>query len=322
MDNENQNRPKDFPADGSDSVLPDPSEWAAHDEEQIKTNTRGLDMARRALTGEVEVVVATDEASSIEPSEPSEQAQPTLSDEVFPFAPETKKPKRKTGKVAFGKFVKTDLYDVFGEYNLDELTEEQKSWMTAERLRNFILTPPREAEFKVDNVPLNPYEYKLVARSPDYLGKSVVASVLHDNDIDDERIASSQRGERHALTAKLETMTEHTAKLTERKDVIKQLIKEAKKPGFAHKTPEEMKTMLGAAWNEFTNILDVVHVQRGWNDETRSTAEAALISYLTTGGQNQRVEHWHKMLGLSKLYLTTRISLFNNRIRRVNSKLK
>ena len=36
--------------------------------------------------------------------------------------------------VAFGGFVKPNIYDIFGDFNLDDVTESEKEWMTASNL--------------------------------------------------------------------------------------------------------------------------------------------------------------------------------------------
>lgn len=216
--------------------------------------------------------------------------------------------------VAFGGFVKPELYDIFGEHNLDDLSEVEKSWMTASRLRDLVLSPQSDDKFLVDEVSLNTFEYNLIARSPLHLGKFAAARVLRDNDLDDNQLAASRRAPVHVFEQKITGMEAHQNKLVEQKAMIRELEKEVRTPGFAHKTPRRMNQLIAAAWGEFTVMLDVIHLQRGWDDSKRQRAESALINYLTQGGQRERVSHWDKTLKVSDNYLTQRILLFRRKI--------
>lgn len=228
----------------------------------------------------------------------------------------------KAKPVAFGRFVKPEMYDVFGDYDLSAVTEPESAWMNPDNLTRPLFNPTRdERSLVVDNIGLNAYEYGILVRSPEGLGRSAVSRVLGANDIDEERLAASERGRIHAFENKHEKMFEHTQKLRERRTEIKELHREAKKPGYAHKTEEWMKQHLSAAWQEFQIILDVTHTQRGWTDEQRQRAQAALISRLTQGSQRDRVKHWQEMLQLADNYLGARITLFSNRIRQVGKEL-
>lgn len=216
--------------------------------------------------------------------------------------------------VAFGRFVKPQMYDVFGEYDLSAVTEEEKDWLKPEQIGQIIFAPERSARFTVDDICLNAYEHGLLARYPHRLAETAEQRSLKDNDLDDEVIATSKRAQIHSLEAKYESMTVHKAKLFEQRGLIKELAKEAKYPGYAHKSPERMKELTSAAWVEFKTMLDVVHIQRGWDDEKRHRAEATLVHYLTQGSQRDRVAHWQAMIDLADNYLGARNYLFKNRI--------
>lgn len=150
------------------------------------------------------------------------------------------------------------------------------------------------------------------------MAESAISQTLADHDLSDERLADSDRSVQHAFDNKKEAMEKHVAKLIDRRLDIKLLYREAKAPGYAHQTPERMKELISGAWQEFKIILDVMRIQRGWDDETSKRAEATLIHNLTQGAQNIRVGHWRTMLELSDNYLGARIALFKNRIRRVS----
>ncbi len=222
----------------------------------------------------------------------------------------------RTPLVAFGKFVKPEMYDVFGEYDLGTLTPAEKAWVDPNKLAPILFDPPKEAELVVDRVALNPYEYRLILRSPQGLARTALSGVLGDNDLDNERIEASKRGRTHALEAKHEAMSEHVGKLQERRKDMKELLREAKTPGYAHKTEERMKELTSAAWLEFKTIIDVIHVQRGWDDEKRKRAETAVVNYLTQGSQRERVGHWWEMIQLADNYLGARIHVFRDRVKK------
>lgn len=215
--------------------------------------------------------------------------------------------------VAFGGFVKPEMYDVFGEYDLEDLSAREKAWISPTQFGEMLFNPSCDAKFVVDDVGLNTYEYKLIARSPQKLAETAFSNTLSDNDVDDERLAASKRSEIHALESKQAAMEEHGAKLKERRLDIKELKREARKPGYAHKTPERMRELINVAWQEFQTVLDVAHVQRGWDDEKRARAQAAFIYYLTQGSQPTRVRHWQAMLDVVDNYLGARIHILTKR---------
>ena len=230
--------------------------------------------------------------------------------------------------VAFGRFVKPQMYDVFGEYQLEGVTESEKEWMLAANIAPRLFNPngvynedDQGRELAVDNVAFNAYEYNLVVRSPKHLGRFATARTLKDKDIDEEVLAAGERAADHALLQKYEAMVTHKAKLQEQRSLLKELHKEAHAPGFAHKTEEKMKQLTSAAWNEFTTILDVLHVQRGWDDQKRQRAEAAMIATLTQGSQRDRVKNWKSLIELAGSYLGARIHIFTSRIESVDQRL-
>jgi len=323
----------DYPEDGSNSVLPDAEEWAKHDDTQIETNLNGIKNARDALNGTNTTNNTNAPNTPNVPNTPSLQpgANTNVGSETYEQltldnlgkeddlgdSSEKSKPKR----VAFGGFVKPEMYDVFGDYDLSELSEQEKNWMTTEKLRELIMSPAIEYKFAVDGVKLNTYEYNLVVRSPEHLGRFAAAKTLGDNDLDDERLAAGDRAPKHVFESKLATMQPHLDAMRLQRSMVRELSREASKPGYAHKTEERMKELTSAAWNEFKTMLDVLHIERGWDDNLRNRADAALINYLTQGGQRDRVAHWQSMIELTDNYLTQRIALFNRRIVDLNRRI-
>lgn len=68
MNRYSANQKYDFPADGSNSDLPDAREWRDHDEEQRKINELGIKSVRAALLQSTPVKpVETDKATVTNP---------------------------------------------------------------------------------------------------------------------------------------------------------------------------------------------------------------------------------------------------------------
>jgi hypothetical protein len=223
-------------------------------------------------------------------------------------------------RAAFGRFLKTPLYDVFGEYHLNDLTGAQIEWMTPDRIYTELFADggsKRLDGLYVDGVLLNAYEFNLIPRSPRALGRASMSRVLGDNEVTQEAIERSKRGRVHALEGKRDYMGRHMLLLDARKVHIADLQKAAARPGYTvlpGQTAQHMKILFGEAWQEFTTILDVLQTRREWTDTKRNAANSALINYLTVGPQNQRVGHWQQMLELSRTYLLARTNLFRVRM--------
>ncbi len=237
--------------------------------------------------------------------------------------------KRKTGKVAFGKFVKPELYDVFGEHNFNSLTDAEKKWDPHAALSKALFEPPNPEKGEkpddnmlvVDGYGLNAYEYGLLIRYPNALARKTVSKVLGDSDITEEKLAASERGVVHVLEKMTAPMQTHLVKLLEARQEIKDLAKEASSPGFAHQGEEWMKQHVSTVWKEFQIMLDVTHVQRGWSDEKRQVASTALLYYLTQDSQQVRTGRWQKLIQLADGYLGARASIFRNRIEQSGVKI-
>jgi hypothetical protein len=257
---------------------------------------------------------------------PTDNSTDNFNERLFEMPPattiaETEPTERPHNLVAFGRFLKTEIYDIFGEHDLESLTDAERAWITPDRLDSILILdrdrPRRKKEEElcvVDDTSLIPHEYNLLARSPRSMGAAAYASVLKDEDLDDERQAAAERSIGHTLSGKLEPMQYHLLGLMERSNDLSRLHKEAAQPGYAHQTELTMKSWLGEAWQEFTTMLDAVRVQRNWDDEQRKRADAAMINYLTKGSQRDRTAHWQSMLALARTYLDRRVQLFQNRI--------
>lgn len=228
-------------------------------------------------------------------------------------------------RVAFGRYLKPEQYDIFGDYDLSTVTDEEKAWMTPENLSRIVFVDEKQQRGKdglyIDGVLVNQYEYRLIPRSPLALGKASLSRVLGDKEVNEEVVQTAQRGRIHVLEDKVEAMAAHRAKLSDRRATIVELQHAAQKPGFSipRRSPEEVKQMFGEAWQEFTNILDTLQIQRGWTEEQRIAANGALINYLTQGSQRDRVHNWKQMLELSRKYLVARDYILNTRTRQTQT---
>lgn len=224
-------------------------------------------------------------------------------------------------KVAFGGYVKPEMYDVFGDYDLSSVTQSELDWMKPTNLGGYLFEPAKNVPFVVDGLGLNPTEYGIVARWPGRLAETAAGQSLKEKDLDETVMATAARAQLHVLESKLESMTQHEGKLQEQRALIRELAKHAKRPGYAHVTEERMKELTSAAWLEFKNILDVVHVQRDWTEDQRKRAEATMIHYLTQGSQRVRVAHWQAMIGLADGYVGARKNFFAGRRRQTSAML-
>lgn len=236
---------------------------------------------------------------------------------VEPIQNQAARPK----KVAFGGYVKPEMYDVFGDYDLTSVTQDELDWMKPTNLGGFLFEPDKAAPFVVDGLGLNPTEYGIVVRWPGRLAEMAAGQSLKEKDLDETVMATAARARIHVLEAKMESMTQHESKLKEQRTLLRELAKHAKSPGYAHITEERMKELTSAAWLEFKNILDVVHVQRDWTEDQRKRAEATLIHYLTQGSQRVRIAHWQAMIGLADGYVGARKNFFASRRRQTSTML-
>jgi len=226
-------------------------------------------------------------------------------------------------RVAFGGFVKPENYDIYGDYDFDTLSDAEKAWMNPDKLRSILMPEEKgsNTDLAVDGILLNPTEYSKIVRSPNHLGVYAINTVLKDKDLTNDVMQSGNRNRIRMLAQKENEMSTHRDLIKENRTLLRELRKEISMPGFAHKTPERMMQLTSVAWNEYMNILDVLRIQRGWDDEKHNQAKTALTYYLTQGAQKDRVKHWDEMTELADQYMTVRISLFTNRVRKVQTEI-
>lgn len=253
-----------------------------------------------------------------EPTEPIPGQDPGVTPEVIQSPEQTKDP-----MVAFGRFVKTEIYDVFGEMNFGNLTDADKQMVRPSVVGPQLFNAPfrHRGQVAVDKLALNPLEYKIMARWPRALGQAAITQTLGANDLSDARLEAAWRARLHVFADKRDAMTEHVGKMVERRSNINRLRRAVHAQGFARERLSNMKWLIAEAWQEGETILDVLHVQQAWDDEKRKQASTALVHYLTTGAQQTRISHWKDFTALTDSYLGARITLFKNRIFLVNQAL-
>lgn len=232
--------------------------------------------------------------------------------------------------VAFGRFVKQEMYDVFGEYDFESLTDAEKLWVEPRNIAPHLFEAPHGSVLAVpyttrgrsrDFLALPAAEFNWIARYPRALGRSSVTGALKDNDLSDEVMAASNRARLHVFDQKIARMQSHSDNLEGRREEIVFLRRRIKTPGYAHVRATRMAQLVSGLWQEGITILDVLHVQRNWDDEQRTRAEAAMVAYLTHGPQNTRIAHWGEFANLAESYLSARAGLFKGRIREVKARL-
>lgn len=250
---------------------------------------------------------------NVTPVDSAIQGKLDLGLDITPEKPEGK-------RVAFGRYLKRWQYDMLGGHNITYLTESEKKWMTPSRIARELFVQQKRGQnypdgLYVDGILLNQYEYSLIPRSPEALGKASLSKTIGDNDVSQEVVKRAERSRVHTFESKLEALSDHGEKLKLRKDDIIKLQRAAAKPGYSTQTAEDMKQLIAGAWNEFTNILDVLQIKRSWTQEQRDVAGGALLNFLTQGSQNNRVRNWRTMLELSRSYLAARTNIIDNRIK-------
>src|SRR5437016_478213 len=95
---------------------------------------------------------------------------------------ETERPEKQP-RVAFGGFVKPEMYDVFGEYDLSSLTDTEKAWMTPRHIKDYLFQRNFDDPCVVDRTALNGHEYNLIARSPKKLAETAFSRTLAADDV-------------------------------------------------------------------------------------------------------------------------------------------
>ncbi len=253
-----------------------------------------------------------------------ENTEPELSDT---------KPEGKKKLKAFGGYVKEELYKLFAgdQLDIDTVEPKEKDWI-GRNLAEVVLTRKHgkrnkdnndkdRGVFIFDGVPLNATEYTMIVRSPEKFGQAVVARTIQNQDLDDELVDKGQRSGQHAFESKLDSMQDHLQKLIEHRNMVKELQREIGMPGFAHKSDERMNQLTSVVCNELKTIIDVARPLRGWDDERTLRAKSALVAYMVTGGQRERVKHWGEMAQLCRNYLSVRISLFSKQISATQKRL-
>lgn len=222
-------------------------------------------------------------------------------------------------RVAFGGFLKPELYDDQLVTPKIDISETERAWFDVKRIKKILLGPVSYEEYQSDDrsdgVLLSAAERTALVRSPTMLARTALDRTINASiDQTDDRIEAAQRSSGHALKKKLEKMQQVSDGIGVRLSDIVELEKEAKTPGYAHKSPERMAELISASWQELLNITDVLQMKRGWSDEQKMKFRQAAKDYLTTGSQRQRVKHWRELLQLQSTYLSRKSRVFKKQI--------
>lgn len=248
--------------------------------------------------------------------------------------PPQRSPEELRKRVAFGGYVKSELYDVFGVHDLSAVTPADIEQVKPQNIGKFLFDLPYNpnddtegGQFQHDNVikgvALNPYELTVIMRSPDAskIGRVAYAATAKKEDMSDELQARARRSYWHAIESKRDAMVEHKEKLHTRWDRMGLLLREARSPKYAHFSRENFNLLVGEFWQEVQTILEVLREVHGWNDDEQQQARAAMVAYMTTGPQTQRVKHTKEVIKFVRRYLVKRQGVFAHRIARANEEL-
>lgn len=134
----------------------------------------------------------------------------------------------------------------------------------------------------------------------------------YERPTEQKRTQAEMRGN-STIQQKLVGMTNHIGNLEQSNGMLKQLVHLSLAPGYAHTTDAKLIELYANAWNEFENIIDVVHIVEKWTDEQRDRADPSFLRYLTKDDQIMRVHQWKSMILLARRYVTHRIYLFTDR---------
>lgn len=228
-------------------------------------------------------------------------------------------------RYSFGGFLKSEIYDIFGDLPVQELTQTEIAWFSPQKLALITMQEARQSRLRdprrFDGVLLSPVERKLLVFSPAHLGRRALDVTLSSRDIDEELVQSSRRSSMHAVENGLGKMQSwHDELLTRRSDVI-ELHGEARSPGYAHKRKERMHQLFSVSWTEMLNLADTLQEMKGYSDDKKARLLASAVTYLTTGPQSDRVRHWKKLLEFQKTYFDARIGIFDRQITRAQKQL-
>ena len=176
----------------------------------------------------------------------------------------------------------------------------------------------------VDGIALAPSEYERIIRNPKSFADQVSNKVLSARSSDDNLTRKREVAEQavtSALTEKFRGMTRTLHGIEAETAAIRMLRKEAKTPGYAHVSTQELQAAAGYVYGvTFPRILEVVGLQKNWTQEQAQQAKNALNHRLFFAG-NKRVANWKRMLHVSDQYGSERFRLFSNRQQQVANML-
>ncbi len=228
--------------------------------------------------------------------------------------------------VAFGRFLKGDIYTdalVTPDVNV---TDEEAHWFNVGAIKKIFLGPVDVDEYRAadrfDGVLLSPAERTALVRSPTMLAQTAMDRTVNaGHDLTEERLAAAERSRGHIAQSKLDAMNEIADGIAGRLADVEELRKEARAPGFAHKSPTRMHELLSASWQEFLNMSDILQIKRNWDDDKKLRFRKVVRDHLTTGSQRDRVAHWHEFLDFQSTYLNRKHHIFGRQIAKTRALL-
>ena len=201
----------------------------------------------------------------------------------------------------------------------DKIPELAKQNVQPQVIRAGLLGP--QGRHSVNGIVLNPAEYQLVVRSPKSFLNSVQATTLkaNQNIPNDVRLQEKElKSGKLALEAKAASHEVYLTTLAQEKDILSELLKWQRTPGFAHSTQIDIVSYANQAWNlTFRGMLQTLKHQHHLTAAEHIDMTNAMAHRLFRGPQRQRMEYWGGMLEVALEYTRAKNSLFTHRLHKV-----
>ncbi len=171
-------------------------------------------------------------------------------------------------------------------------------------------------------VPLSPGEYKIIlkARSPKWLGQTVMANTLSGKKSllpsVERRQAEAEEDELNAIERKLRRVSTHLDEsLASEKQMLERLLEAAHHPGLQRRTELDTRVAVSTVleWT-LPQALEVVGRQRGWKDKQYALAlQSIKYRLFFMRSRNQHLRNWVDTLSLLRDYDQEKINVFADR---------
>lgn len=179
----------------------------------------------------------------------------------------------------------------------------------------------QEGRHAVDGIVLSPEEYEVVVRNPRSFQASIQAKTIAANkNLQNEARAKEKeiKSPKHAFEQKTDRHETVLASLTSERDMLTELLEWQKVPGYARTSQIDIVSLAGQAWNmTFRGMLHTLKDQHELTADQHIDLVNAMAYKLFRGPQNERMSYWGDMLRVARSYNQAKISLFNNRHRKI-----